>query len=157
MQGLDHYERTTALLDAKTPVRVTCSLFFPGKAVCKPRMQSFVNFAYDYFVHPARQPQEFVERPFQFPELLAIVRILLKTISIFLIVTGALLLSEKPAYAYADPGTGLLAIQAAGSGLIALGWYLRRKVYLLFHRGAESTQKADETSAANQDLDSSLQ
>lgn len=84
-------------------------------------------------------------------------RIVLQTISILLIVMGAILLSEKAAYAYADPGTGLLAIQAAGSALIALGWYLRRKVYLLFHRGAESAQKADDSSAANPDLDSSLQ
>jgi hypothetical protein len=117
----------------------------------------FVNFTCDYFVHPTRQPQEFVARPFQFPELLATVRKLLQIISILLIVTGAVLLSEKPAYAYADPGTGLLAIQAAGSALVATGWYLRRKIYLLFHRGVESAQKADDSSAANQNLDSSLQ
>jgi len=57
-------------------------------------------------------------------------------LSVLLIVLGAALLFERPAYAYADPGTGLLAIQAAGSALVAAGWYLRRKIYLLFHRGA---------------------
>ena len=63
-------------------------------------------------------------------------RILLRFLSVVLILAGASLLFERPAYAYADPGTGLLAIQAVGSALIAGGWYLRRKIYALFHRGA---------------------
>ncbi|MGB7264305.1 MAG: hypothetical protein WBC92_02255 [Terracidiphilus sp.] len=54
--------------------------------------------------------------------------------AILLIVVGAALVFELPAYAYADPGTGLLAIQAAGSALVATGWYLRRRIYSLFHR-----------------------
>jgi hypothetical protein len=49
-----------------------------------------------------------------------------------LVVVGAVLLFERPAYAYADPGAGLLAVQAAGSALVAAGWYLRRKIYALF-------------------------
>ncbi len=48
---------------------------------------------------------------------------------------GAVLLFEQPAHAYADPGTGLLAIQAVGSAIVASGWYLRRKIYALFSRG----------------------
>jgi hypothetical protein len=60
----------------------------------------------------------------------------LQTIPLLLILVGALLLFEQPAYAYTDPGTGLLAIQAAGSAMVAVGWYLRRKIYALFHRGA---------------------
>jgi hypothetical protein len=63
-------------------------------------------------------------------------RILLQTIPLLLILAGALLLFEQSAYAYTDPGTGLLAIQAAGSAMVAAGWYLRRKIYALFHRGA---------------------
>jgi len=63
-------------------------------------------------------------------------RNLLHTIPLLLILAGTLLLFEQPAYAYTDPGTGLLAIQAAGSALVAVGWYLRRKIYALFHRGA---------------------
>jgi hypothetical protein len=59
-----------------------------------------------------------------------------------LMLLGAMLLFERPAYAYADPGTGLLAVQAAGSALVAAGWYLRRKIYALFHRAAKS-QDAD--------------
>lgn len=61
-------------------------------------------------------------------------RFLLRLFPLILIFAGALLLFERPAYAYADPGTGLLAIQALGSALIAGGWYLRRKIYTLFHR-----------------------
>ena len=63
-------------------------------------------------------------------------RNVLQTIPLLLILAGALLLFEQPAYAYTDPGTGLLAIQAAGSAMVAVGWYLRRKIYALFHRGA---------------------
>jgi O-antigen/teichoic acid export membrane protein len=62
-------------------------------------------------------------------------RLLLKIFPLVLILVGATLLFERPAYAYADPGTGLLAIQAVGSALVASGWYLRRKIYALFHRG----------------------
>ncbi|MGO8934325.1 MAG: hypothetical protein ACLPLZ_12385 [Terracidiphilus sp.] len=58
---------------------------------------------------------------------------LLHVFPVVMIVVGAALLFERPAYAYADPGTGLLAVQAAGSALVATGWYLRRKIYSLFH------------------------
>ncbi len=57
---------------------------------------------------------------------------LLRVISLALVVLGALLLFESPAYGYADPGAGLLAVQAAGSALVATGWFLRRKIYALF-------------------------
>ncbi|MGA7340371.1 MAG: hypothetical protein WBX18_07235 [Terracidiphilus sp.] len=63
----------------------------------------------------------------------------MQALPLALILAGATLLFERPAYAYADPGTGLLAIQAVGSALIAGGWYLRRKIYALFHR-AEASQ-----------------
>ena len=59
---------------------------------------------------------------------------LLRIIPLVLILVGAVILSERPAYAYTDPGTGLLSIQAAGSALVATGWYLRRKIYSLMHR-----------------------
>jgi len=71
-------------------------------------------------------------------------RKLLQIIPLVIIFVGAALFFERPAYAYADPGTGLLAIQAAGSALIATGWYLRRKIYDLLHRGgADKHQPAD--------------
>jgi hypothetical protein len=66
-------------------------------------------------------------------------RFLLRLFPLILILAGATLLFERPAYAYADPGTGLLAIQAVGSALIAGGWYLRRKIYTLFHRDSAAS------------------
>lgn len=65
-------------------------------------------------------------------------KIFLRLLSIMLLVGGAAILCERPAYAYADPGTGLLAIQAVGSALVATGWYLRRKIAALFQRGSQS-------------------
>jgi hypothetical protein len=70
-------------------------------------------------------------------------RVLLRIFPLVLVFVGALLLFERPAYAYADPGSGLLAIQAAGSALMATGWYLRRKIYAFFHRDAPDA-KAEE-------------
>ena len=70
-------------------------------------------------------------------------RKLLQVISIVLLVAGALVLFQRPAYAYADPGTGLLAIQAAGSALVATGWYLRRKIRALFDRGNVSALRTE--------------
>jgi hypothetical protein len=67
-------------------------------------------------------------------------RFLLRIFPIALILLGAVMLAERPAYAYADPGTGLLAIQAAGSALVATGWYLRRKIYTLLHRNRPKTE-----------------
>jgi hypothetical protein len=60
---------------------------------------------------------------------------LLQILPVVLMLVGAILACERPAYAYADPGTGLLAVQAAGSALIATGWYLRRKIASLFRSG----------------------
>jgi hypothetical protein len=76
---------------------------------------------------------------------------LLEIASVALIVLGAALLFERPAYAYADPGTGLLAIQAVGSALVASGWYLRKKIYSLLHRGVASGRQPDELSATEED------
>jgi len=71
-------------------------------------------------------------------------------------VVGALLLFERPAYAYADPGTGLLAIQAFGSMLVAAGWFLRRKIYALVHRGAPGSRDDKGLTAAQEDEGSPL-
>ncbi|MGO8758272.1 MAG: hypothetical protein ACLQG3_09130 [Terracidiphilus sp.] len=69
---------------------------------------------------------------------------LLQIVPLALILAGAVLLFEQPAYAYADPGTGLLAIQAAGSALVATGWYLRRRIYTLLHRSDAVKQEQDD-------------
>jgi hypothetical protein len=73
-------------------------------------------------------------------------KLLLRVFPLALIAFGALLLFERPAYAYADPGTGLLAIQAVGSALVAGGWYLRKKIYSLFHRDAPAQPATEVTS-----------
>lgn len=58
---------------------------------------------------------------------------LLRIIPLMLWIAGFAMLFERAAYAYADPGTGLLAVQAVGSVVVATGWYLRRKISSLFH------------------------
>jgi hypothetical protein len=76
-------------------------------------------------------------------------RLFLRIFPLALMLLGAIILFERPAYAYADPGTGLLAIQAAGSAIVAAGWYLRRKIYSLFHRGAPKSEDSELSAAAN--------
>ena len=83
-------------------------------------------------------------------------RNLLPLLPLLLIFIGATLLSEQPAYAYADPGTGLLAIQAAGSVLIATGWYLRQKIYSFLHRGSAAKPQPSACSDAHQNNGTSL-
>jgi hypothetical protein len=83
-------------------------------------------------------------------------RKLLKTLPLLIIFVGATMLSQRAAYAYADPGTGLLAIQAAGSAIIATGWYLRRKIYGLLHRDTATKHQSEEYSAAKEDEGTSV-
>jgi hypothetical protein len=78
-------------------------------------------------------------------------RSLVRIFPIVLIFLGALLLFERPAYAYADPGSGLLAIQAAGSALVATGWYLRRKIYALFHRDSAESKTDESANVVNRE------
>jgi hypothetical protein len=61
---------------------------------------------------------------------------------------GATILFERPAYAYADPGSGLLAVQAVGSALVATGWYLRRKIYILVRRESSTEHDPEKPSDA---------
>jgi O-antigen/teichoic acid export membrane protein len=68
-------------------------------------------------------------------------KLLSRMLPLILILTGAIVLFEQPAYGYTDPGTGLLAVQAMGSALVAAGWYLRKKIYSLFHRNRPSKQE----------------
>jgi hypothetical protein len=78
-------------------------------------------------------------------------RLLLRILPLALIVLGLALVCERPAYAYADPGTGLLAIQAVGSALVAGGWYLRKKIYALFHRNAAPSKPPSEEMSVPKD------
>ncbi len=79
---------------------------------------------------------------------------LLHIIPVVLILVGAAFVFERPAYAYADPGTGLLAVQAAGSALVATGWYLRRKIYSLFRSDDVPRADKEERPAVAQGEDS---
>ncbi len=79
---------------------------------------------------------------------------LLRILPFLLIVVGAIILFERPAYGYADPGTGLLAIQAAGSALVAAGWYLRRKIYALFNKGGAAVKETEAAPTAVEGDDS---
>ena len=83
-------------------------------------------------------------------------RKLLHIFPLVLIVAGASLIFEQRAYAYADPGTGVLAIQAFGSALVATGWYLRRRIHGFLHRGDKTQQQPEEFPAAKVDEGSSL-
>jgi hypothetical protein len=79
---------------------------------------------------------------------------MLRIFPVVLILVGAALVFERPAYAYADPGTGLLAVQVAGSALVATGWYLRRKIYSLFCSDDASRPEPEERSTAADGQDS---
>lgn len=85
---------------------------------------------------PAHASHEVVDGPMK----------LLRIFPLLLIFLGAVILSERPAYGYTDPGTGLLAIQAAGSALVATGWYLRRKIQALFHSKEQTERDTAERS-----------
>ena len=63
-----------------------------------------------------------------------------------LMLLGATILFERPAHAYVDPGSGLLAVQAFGSVLVATGWYLRRRIYMLFQHVDSTKREPEKTS-----------
>jgi hypothetical protein len=84
-------------------------------------------------------------------------KLFLRVFPLALMLIGASLLFERPAYGYADPGTGLLAIQAVGSALVAAGWYLRKKLYSLFHRSGSGKTEPPELSVPKDSEGSPLQ
>jgi hypothetical protein len=67
------------------------------------------------------------------------------------IIAGAMLLFERPAYAYADPGTGLLATQAVGSALVAPWWYLRKRIHFVLRLISAASQEPAETPTTKED------
>ena len=46
--------------------------------------------------------------------------------------------SEHQAWGYVDPGSGLLVMQSIASVLAAAGFFLRRQIRALFHRGEKT-------------------
>jgi hypothetical protein len=49
-----------------------------------------------------------------------------------LIAACTLVATEKQAWAYIDPGSGLLTLQAASSAVAACAYFLRRRILALF-------------------------
>lgn len=89
-------------------------------------------------------------------EAIGIMGKLLQFLAIVLMLVGAVILVQQPAYGYTDPGTGLLAIQAAGSALVAAGWYLRRRIYALLKRQPEAQVAPEAYSSASDDEGATL-
>ena len=57
----------------------------------------------------------------------------LVSVSLALFCCIALLVAtERRAWGYVDPGSGLLAIQSIGSVMVAAGYFLRRRILSLF-------------------------
>jgi hypothetical protein len=52
-----------------------------------------------------------------------------------------LVATERPAYAYVDPGSGLLALQGLASAAAAFGYFMRRRIVSLFTRSSTSAPK----------------
>ncbi|WP_182275774.1 hypothetical protein [Granulicella sp. 5B5] len=61
-------------------------------------------------------------------------RLLSLTLAIFCCLCLAVA-TERRAYAYVDPGSGLLALQSIAAGLAAAAYYMRRRIAALFGRG----------------------
>jgi hypothetical protein len=72
------------------------------------------------------------------------VRHLSRTLLILLAIAQCITLAiafQKPAYAYADPGSGLLFLQVAGSMVAGALFIVRSKLRRLFHRGKNHTEE----------------
>jgi len=67
--------------------------------------------------------------------------------------SSLLLAFEQTAHAYADPGSGLLALQIIGSTLAGIGFYFRQKVGKLFgmwsHRAKRSSTDPESSNDPN--------
>jgi hypothetical protein len=53
-----------------------------------------------------------------------------------------LVATERRAFAYVDPGSGLLTLQAIASFLAGCGYFLRRKIRNFFGRSQQPTNPA---------------
>ena len=61
-----------------------------------------------------------------------------------------LLATDRSAYAYVDPGSGLLALQSAASVMAAVGYFMRRRIGALFGRKEQGDTIALPTPAAKE-------
>jgi hypothetical protein len=66
--------------------------------------------------------------------------------SVFLGIFSCLCLvvaTERRAYAYVDPGSGFMALQAIASVMAAAGYFLRTRIKTLFTRSKPANKKSD--------------
>jgi hypothetical protein len=73
------------------------------------------------------------------------VRQLSRTLLILLAIAQFITLAiafQKPAYAYADPGSGLLFLQVAGSMVAGALFIVRSKLTRFFHRGKNHVEES---------------
>jgi hypothetical protein len=70
---------------------------------------------------------------------------------VFAIVTGVgmMLMTERQAHAYADPGSSLLILQTVGSVVTAAGLYFRRRIASLFRRNKVQEPETAATESAS--------
>ena len=52
----------------------------------------------------------------------------------------AMVATEKRAYAYVDPGSGLIVIQSIASAAAAVGYFFRRRILGMFGGGAAKVE-----------------
>jgi hypothetical protein len=59
----------------------------------------------------------------------------MRRVALFLLACGAiiglLIASERPAYAYVDPGSGLFLVQGIGTFIAGIFFYIRRRLKML--------------------------
>jgi hypothetical protein len=62
--------------------------------------------------------------------------------------------SEKQAWAYIDPGSGLLTLQAASSAVAACAYFLRRRILALFaaNKPAQTTSQDVPTRSGSHEI-----
>jgi hypothetical protein len=60
----------------------------------------------------------------------------------------ALATSARPLYAYADPGTGLMAIQIVGATFAGFLFFIRKQVFGLFSRLRKTVNKVEQSANA---------
>jgi hypothetical protein len=62
-------------------------------------------------------------------------------LSLFIVVC-LIVATERPAYGYVDPGSGLLAMQSLASVAAACGYFFRRRLRLMFNRPVDEVKEA---------------
>ena len=68
--------------------------------------------------------------------------------SALICLVGFVMATIRPAYGYADPGSGLLAVQMLGAAVSAIGFYLRHKIHRIFGRWKNPANAAEGRSAS---------